>query len=405
MTKEPIYRNIESEVIREVRDDSIGLLGYLVINSRVNGLTCGGLRIHEDISVQELQDHAKVMELKQAFIGLPRGGARAGIVASYNLDDDEKQKLMNRFAEIVEDELRDRKWLAAIDMGTNLNLIQNMYRHINVDIPKPSKEIDNAGYYTAVGVMRSIEISLDITEKKLADCTFAIEGFGNVGSHLARLPFEQGAKVVAMSSSNGAVFDENGLNVPELLERFGTSKQLGEYEKAQQLSPAGLLELDVDVLCPCAVDSTINSNNMSVIKAKIICAGANNPVTLAADEYLHDHGVLYLPDFMTNAGGALGNMVKFAGLSDKYFYRLIREQFSDKIIEAYRRSLAERITPREAGIRIADQKFARMQAKKEEKSGSNALYELALSIYRKGLIPKFLLGPVAFRQIQNLIAR
>ena len=403
--KEPIYRAIESEVVREVKDDSIGLNALLVINSRVNGLTCGGVRIHEDVTVQELQDHAKVMELKQAFIGLPRGGARAGIIASYDLDEAQKQKLMNRFAEIVKDELIDRKWLAAIDIGTNLSLIQNMYRHINVAIPEPSKEIDNAGYYTAVGVMRSIEISLEIRKKQLSSCTFAVEGFGNVGSHLAKILHDKGAKVVAVSSSHEAIYDENGLDVPELFRQFSQSKRVEDYDKATRISPSDLLELDIDVLCPCAIDSTVNKQNMKQIKADIICAGANNPVTLAAEEYMYGRGVLYLPDFMTNAGGALGNMVKFAGLSDKHFHRIISEQFSDKIIEVYQRSLAKRVPPREIGIEMADQKFASMKAAKEKKSSSNALYELALSIYRKGLVPKVLLRPFTFRQIQNLVAR
>ena len=344
------------------------------------------------------------MELKQAFIGLPRGGARAGIIASYDLSNDEKQKLMNRFAELVEEELVGRKWLAAIDIGTNLSLIQNMYRHINVGIPAPSKEIDNAGYFTAIGVLRSIEISLEIKNKDLQDCTFAIEGFGNVGSHLAKLLHDRGAKVVALSSSNGGIYDENGLDIPGIFEQFSQSKRVGDYKQATRISTGELLELDVTVLCPCAIDSTINKVNMENIHAEIICAGANNPVTLAADEYLFNQGVLYLPDFMTNAGGALGNMVKFAGLNDKHFDQLIREQFSDKIIEVYQRSLSLGIPPREAGIRMADEKFAKMKAAKEEPSSSNVFYEFALSIYRKGLIPKFLLRPFAFRQIQNLIA-
>ncbi len=403
--KEPIFKGIESEVTREIKDESIGLHGFLVINSRVNGLTCGGVRIHEDISVQELQDLARVMELKQAFIGLPRGGARAGIIASYDLNNDEKQKLMNRFAELVEEELIDRRWLAAIDVGTNLGLIQNMYKHINVDIPEPSKEIDNAGYFTAVGVMRSIEISLDVKCRQLRECTFAIEGFGNVGSHLAKILHERGAKVVALSSSNGAIYDENGLAIREIFNQFSRTKQVGCYEKAKHLARDALLELDVDVLCPCAMDSSINRDNMEKIKADIICAGANNPVTLAADEYLYNRGVLYLPDFMTNAGGALGNMVKFAGLTEKHFHQLIRKQFSEKIIEVYRQSQSKGIPPREAGIQMADDKFARMKADKEKASSSNALYEFALSIYRKGLIPKILLRPFAFRQMQNLIAR
>jgi len=403
--KEAIYKGIESEVIREVKDESIGLHSFLVINSRVNGLTCGGVRIHEDISIQELQDHAKVMELKQAFIGLPRGGARAGIIAKYDLNDAEKQKLMNRFAEIVKEELIDRRWLAAIDVGTNLGLIQSMYEHINVDIPEPSKEIDNAGYFTAVGVMRSIEISLDIKCRQLKESIFAVEGFGNVGSHLARILHERGAKVVALSSFDGAIYDENGLAIQELFDQFSRTKLVGCYDKAKQLTREALLELDVDVLCPCAMDSTINKDNMENIKADIICAGANNPVTLAADEYLYNRGVLYLPDFMTNAGGALGNMVKFAGLTEKHFHQLIREQFTEKIVEVYRQSQLKGMPPREVGIQMADSKFARMKADKEKASSSNALYELALSIYRKGLIPKILLRPLAFRQMQNLIAR
>lgn len=402
---EPIYENLKSEVIHEITDDSIGLRGYLVILSRVNGLTCGGVRIHEDISIQELVDHAKVMELKQAFIGLPRGGARAGIIASYDLDNDAKQKLMNRFAELVEEELKDRRWLAAIDVGTNLELIQNMYKHINIDIPAPSKEIDNAGFFTAAGVMRSIEISLDIQSKKLADCTFAVEGFGNVGSHLAKILVERGAKVVALSSSNGAVYDPNGLPVIDIFNDRSVSKQIGDCEYGEKLSREALLELDVDVLCPCAADSTINSENMKRIQASIICAGANNPVTLVADEYLYSKGVLYLPDFMTNAGGALGNMVKFAGLPESRFHQLIAEQFSDKILEVHRQSLSVNQPPRAVGIRMADKKFAKMKTSKEKSSGSNYLYEFALAVYRKGFIPKFFLRPFAFKQLQNLISK
>lgn len=402
--KEPIYKNVNCELIREITDESIGLRGILVILSRVNGLTCGGVRIHEDIDAQELIDHAKVMELKQAFIGLPRGGARAGIVAPYDLDDEKKQRLMNRFAELVVEELEDRRWLAAIDVGTNLKLIQNMYEHVGVEIPTPSKDIDNAGFFTAAGVMRSIELSLDIKSMMLEKCAFAVEGFGNVGSHLAKILHERGAKVVAVSSSDGGIHDPDGLPIPELFNSYSTTKRVGNYGGARKIPREEVLELDVDVLCPCAADSTINSGNMHEIKASIICAGANNPVTLPADAYLYERGVLYLPDFMTNAGGALGNMVKFAGLPEKRFHQLISEQFSDKIHEVYQLSLAKRIPPREAGIRMADEKFLRMKAAKEETTGSNALYELALSIYRKGLIPKFLLRPFAFRQLQNLIA-
>jgi len=401
--REPVYRRLDSELVRTVADESIGLRGFLVVHSRVNGRSCGGLRIHDDVTVDELRDHAKVMELKQAFLGLPRGGARAGIVAPYGLPEERKLALVKRFGELVADELRDRKWLAAIDVGSNQRLIQAMYRHVGVDIPAPSQEIDNAGYYTALGVLRSVEISLGLQGRELRDCTFAVEGFGHVGSHLALLLHERGARVVAISTAEGAVHDPAGLPVPELFERRRVDG-LGTPPGATRLPSEAVPELDVDVLCPCARDATIHTANVERVRASVVCAGANNPVTLPADEHLHRRGVLYLPDFMTNAGGALGNMVRFAGLSDRYFHRLIAKEFTDKILEVHRISQALSSTPREAGIRWADEKFARMKAGKERRSSSNGLFELALSIYRKGVVPPVLLRPLTFRHMRALIA-
>ncbi len=211
--REPIYKDQDYGSVREIQDDSIGLHGYLVIGSKINGLTCGGLRIHDDVNIQELKDLAKVMELKQTFLGLPRGGARAGIVAPYCLDEDRKQILMNRFAELVEQELIDRKWLVAIDVGTNLGLVQNMYKHVGVNIPKPSQEIANAGFFTALGVVKSIEVCLEINQRKLHECTFAIEGMGNVGSNLFSILKNRGAKIVAVSNIERAIVNEAGLSI------------------------------------------------------------------------------------------------------------------------------------------------------------------------------------------------
>jgi glutamate dehydrogenase/leucine dehydrogenase len=288
-------------------------------------------------------------------------------------------------------------------VGSNQRLIHAMYRHVGVDIPAPSQEIDNAGSYTALGVMRSVEIGLELKGMALRACTFAVEGFGHVGSHLARLLHARGARVVALSSAAGAIYDPEGLPVPELFERRGVDG-LGTPSRATRLSREELPELDVDVICPCARDATVHSGNVERVRASIVCAGANNPVTLPADERLHRRGILYLPDFMTNAGGALGNMVRFAGLSDRYFHRLIAGEFTSKIVEVFRASEARSSTPREAGIRWAEEKFARMKAGKERRSGSNALFELALSIYRRGVVPPVLVRPLTFRHMRALIA-
>ena len=401
--KEPVYRNAKFESVREIRDESIGLVGYLVIGSRINGLTCGGLRIHADVNEQELKDLAKVMELKQMFLGMPRGGSRAGIRAPYTLAPDHKQALMNRFAELVRDELVDRRWLVAIDIGTNIDLVQKMYKHVGIPIPKPAKEIANAGYFTALGVMKSIEVSLEFTELSLTGCKFAIEGMGNVGSNLFQILKQAGAKVIAVSNDERALVNEAGLTMQEGLSLSSPGAHPVAGEKTRILKTEQLLELTVDVLCPCATDSTINSTNVEKINAKVVCAGANNPVTYPAVQALRRRNILYLPDFITNSGGALGNMVKFAGLPEKYLHGILENELVDQLRVIEAESRRQNISPSDIAVAMLDAKFARMINRLEQKSQKNAIRELALAAYRRGLVPKYLMRPFAIRQIRQSI--
>ncbi len=398
---EPIYINQHYESIREIRDDAIGLQGYLVIGSRINGLTCGGLRIHNKVNVQELKNLAKVMELKQTFIGLPRGGSRAGIIADYHLPQAEKQRLMNRFAELVESELQDRRWLVAIDIGTNIELTQNMYKHIGIDTPKPAKEIANAGYFTALGVEKSIDVSLSVKNLDIENCKVAIEGMGNVGIHLYKILTNRGASVVAASNINHALYNANGLTAEEALSLSEPEAPLIKSSGTKLIPKEELLQLPVNIITPCATDSTIHSDNVTKVQADIICAGANNPVTYAASQVLFEKGACYLPDFMTNAGGALGNMVKFAGLPERYLINLLENQFTNDLRQVHETSQAQNKTPSTIAIEALDAKFKRMKTSLEVKNNTNRLYEFALAVYRKGYLPKPLVRPMAVRKINQ----
>jgi glutamate dehydrogenase/leucine dehydrogenase len=386
-----------------VRHDSNGLDASLVIGSRINGLTCGGLRFQENLDEGELRDLAKVMELKQSLIGLPRGGSRAGIQAPVDLPDHEKQQLMNRFAELVAEELQDRKWLVAIDIGTNISLVQNMYRHIGVAIPKPSREIANAGYFTALGVLQSIQFCLAKRDLQMRDCTFAIEGMGNVGSSLFRLLVQRNATVTAISDVNGGIVNEKGLSLKEALSFSGMQPAGSISADTRVIEREALLESPVDVICPCATSSTINAGNVSRIKAQIVCAGANNPVTHSAARNLHDRDILYMPDFITNAGGALGNMVKFAGLSEKHLERLLDIELMEVLEDVYRQAEMKSLPPSWVAFERLNAKFAVMKSKAEANRQSNRAMEFALTVYRKGLVPKFLVRPLAINRIRRAI--
>ncbi|HUG82367.1 MAG TPA: Glu/Leu/Phe/Val dehydrogenase dimerization domain-containing protein [Bryobacterales bacterium] len=399
--KESIYPQQSVESVREIRDEALGLHGYLVIGSRINGLTCGGLRIHDDVSIQELKDLAKVMELKQTFLGMPRGGARAGIRAPADLPEHRKQALINRFAELAKDELVGRKWLVAIDVGTNIHLMHNMYRHIGVAIPKPSQQIANAGFFTALGVAKSVETSLEIKNREFADASFAIEGMGNVGASLFRALKAAGARITAASNVKGALVNETGLSLEEGLSLAAGAPVGGKRTKV--MAKERLLELPVNVLCPCATDSTISSANASRIRAEIVCAGANNPVTHEAARILFAREILYLPDFVTNSGGALGNMVKFAGLPERYLHGILANELIRELRGLHAESQRQGRPPSEIAVAMLNEKFAKMKAALESKRRRSVLRELGLSLYRKGMVPRYPMRPFAIRTIRRSI--
>ncbi|MFP3910134.1 MAG: hypothetical protein ACLFVX_09780, partial [Archaeoglobaceae archaeon] len=233
--------------------------------------------------------------------------------------------MLNRFGEQIRYLLVNKDYLPGPDMGTSQDLITNMYRHLGIPITKTSTGGKNSGYFTSLSVMVGIKKSLESLRLNLKDCSFAVEGFGSVGESLALKLYRQGAVIVAISTIQGALYDENGLEIPEIIsfKQQHSRDWIKKFEKAEHIEKEELLELEVDVLCPCGRSYQINEDNMKRIRSKVICAGANNPVTPEADEHLFKEGVLYLPYFATNCGGVLGNAMEFMGLNEKMIEELI----------------------------------------------------------------------------------
>lgn len=402
--REPIFPHYHSEVFERVDNREIGLRGYLVFDMTIDGLSCGGLRMHSDLSLGELQDLAHIMTLKQAFIGVRRGGARAGIVAPGDLPDERKQLLINCFGELIRHHLEHRNFLCGRDVGTTARQIQLMYQNVGMgDLVVPAQGT-RSGYYTALSVLIAVQEALRLSGMALSGCTVAIEGFGKVGNALASLLAAGAAKVVAISTIDGALYDQRGLDIAELRSRSKDPGWMDRYPAAERIPKEHLLELPVDALCPCATESTINTRNMELIKAKVICAGANNPVTLAADRYLFSKGVLYLPDFVTNCGGVLGNAVDYVGLSKQHLVRLLQEEVASQLRRYVVAANNQGLTPREVAI---DHMNHRLQCtrsgekgRRSKKLGSAA----ALLLLRKGLIPTSIMRPFTYQQLRKRIS-
>ena len=175
---------------------------------------------------------------------------------------------------------------------------------------------NRSGRYTAVSCLGAATASLEHVGGSLSGCRVAIEGFGQVGSALAELLHGHGATLVAVSTSRGAIYHPRGLDVPRLLQLVteAGSAVVERYADADRLDRGALLELPVDLLCPCARYHSIHSGNAERVAARVVCPGANDPVHPRAEAVLYRCGIVCVPDFITNSGGVLGGTLEFAGV-------------------------------------------------------------------------------------------
>lgn len=259
-------------------------LGHLAIDSNINGLSVGGIRLVPEMPVADLCHLARVMTLKYSFLKMPFGGAKAAIFTHCNNPSVQQRKeCIESFAgRLVA--FRGR-YLPGVDVGLNaddLNVIRRIARLERVSRPPDS------GFYTALTVRICIEHLARGQGIKLAQCTAAIEGFGKVGGWVARLLAELGCRIVAISTKKGAIHDPDGLDVDKLLrarDAFGDDCS-DKYDGARRIEIPQLLSLATDLLIPCALSWSIRSANAGEVQASVIVCGANNAVTDRAREIL-----------------------------------------------------------------------------------------------------------------------
>ncbi len=380
-----------SQLICNVIDRKSGLLGYIVIDSAINGHSCGGLKMLPDVSIPELQGLARTMTLKFSFLGMNEGGAKAGIIGDPSMPREEKLSLLRTFAEAASPILKTRAYVPASDMGTTSEEIRYMLNSIGLRVQESIiQRREEGGFYVGFSVFAGAQAASKHMNLELSKSTVAVEGFGKVGSAVARVFWQRGAKVVAISTFKGAIYEPDGLDVGRLIE---IKNEIGDdvvnvYGKGKKIEKSELLTLDVDILSPCARHHSINPENVKKIRAKIICSGANIPVTREAEKILYEKGKLCLPEFVTNCGGILGSNMEIAGLSDRFIEHFIIREIGNKISEIIESSGKKNMSPVEFAETEAKKKFARIQEKIKEKTIRNRLFGIVLKAYKNNLIPK-----------------
>jgi glutamate dehydrogenase (NAD(P)+) len=291
--------------------------GYRVQHNMTLGPGKGGIRFHPAVDLSETTALAMLMTFKCALVGLPLGGAKGGIKVDPGLlSRQELQALTRRYALEIGPFVGPDKDIPAPDIGTDRQIMawfMDTYSQINgyaahgVVTGKPISVGGSLGREEATGrgVAYCINFAYKYVHKHInEETTIAIHGFGKVGIPAAEDLAEQGAKIVAISDVSGAIFNKSGIDIDAAAKWVKDGKLLKNFAgDISHISNEELLELDVDVLIPAAIDGVITGKNMKKIKARMIAEGANGPLSNEAVAYLSDKKVFIIPDILCNAGG------------------------------------------------------------------------------------------------------
>ncbi len=343
-------KSVVVSVPTRMDDGSIRVFdGFRAQHNMARGPSKGGIRYHPDVTLDEVQALAMWMTWKCALTGIPFGGAKGGIACDPKaMSRDELERMTRRYASEIVREIGPQIDIPAPDVNTNGETMawifdtysmNKGYPVLSVVTGKPLTIGGSLGREEATsrGALFTIREALQKLDRRFEDLTCVVQGFGNVGSFLAVFLHEQGSKVVGLSDSTVALHNPKGIDVPAALAWKREHKTLRGLTGADEIDPAELLELECDLLAPCALEQVIDGDNAHRIKASIICEGANGPVTPDADAILEDAGVLILPDILANAGGVVVSYFEWVQGLQEYFWKEheVNERLDEIITRAF----------------------------------------------------------------------
>lgn len=328
----------------QMDDGSIEVFeGYRSQHNEATGPTKGGIRFHPDVSMDEVRALSMWMTFKCGVVGLPYGGGKGGVICDPNQrSKGELERISRGFMEAIADMVGPEKDIPAPDVYTDaqtMGWMMDTYSRLKgsfkpgVITGKPliigGSEGRNEA--TAQGCVYTIIEALKDKQIPVEDATVAIQGFGNAGRIAANLLTDLGCKIVAISDSNGGIYNQNGLKIDKVC-YLKDEETILEYGSEHHLSNEEMLELDVDVLIPAALENVITSTNAGQVQAKIIAEAANGPTTPGADKILTENGALIIPDILANAGGV--TVSYFEGVQNTMNYYWSEEEVAGQLKEA-----------------------------------------------------------------------
>ena len=336
--------------------------GFRVQHNNARGPCKGGIRFHPDETIDTIRALAVWMTWKSAVLDIPFGGGKGGVVCNpKEMSSGELERLSRGYIDAIWWFIGPDRDIPAPDVYTNPQIMAWMmdeysklsgYNSPRVITGKPlalggslgrGDATARGGLFTIVETAKHLNIDL-------SQATVAVQGYGNAGSNIAILANNiLGSKIVAVSDSKGGIYNKQGLDPYKVLQHKRETGSVINFSKAENIGNSDLLELDVDILCPAALENSITRVNASKIKAKVVAELANGPTTPEADEVLFHNGVFVIPDFLCNAGGVtvsyfewVQNTYNYYWDEDEVHYRLNKKMtkaFQDVLSESLRRKV------------------------------------------------------------------
>jgi glutamate dehydrogenase (NAD(P)+) len=339
-----------------VHEPSIGLKAVLVVDNVAKGPSIGGVRMAPDVSSEECFRLARAMTFKNAAAGLPHGGGKVVLYGDPKMDKTKKEQLLRGLAQALRNE---ESYIFAPDMGTDEECMAWIRDEIArvVALPReiggiPLDEIGATGF----GLSHVVDVALNYCDFELEGARLVVQGFGAVGKNVSRFLAARGAVLVAVADSSGAIHNPAGLDVNSLLALKDSGGSVTDYGDAEKLERDAVIDVECDIWIPAARPDVVNEANVHRLNTKLVVEGANIPFTPGAEKYLHEKGVLCVPDFIANAGGVICAAMEYHGASQAAALQTIEEKLRRNTEQVLEVSKREQILPREASMELAMQR-------------------------------------------------
>ena len=336
-----------------VQQPGIGLKAVLVVDNVATGPSIGGMRMAPDVTTEECVRLARAMTMKNAAAGLPHGGGKIVIQGDPRMPKAQKAELLRCLASALRTE---QDYVFAPDMGTDEECMAWIRDEVGrvVGLPRelggiPLDEIGATGW----GLVNAAEVAATFAGFELKGARVVVQGFGAVGKNAARFLADKGAVLVGACDSQGTLHNPDGLDVAALIAHKEQGRSVAEFAGGSRGDVDAVIDVPCDIWIPAARPDVIHDDNVERLDTRLFLQGANIPATASAEARLYDKGILYVPDFIANAGGVICAAMEYHGASESAAMASIQEKVTRNTRQVLERARAEGIPPRQAAEALA----------------------------------------------------